>query len=148
MNSFIIHDNIHSLIHKKCHPKSHHSDIKYHMTLNITFSVAIDFPCSLICKIRKWKNWIDITCVENLRRLQLCYLRVTSHMSQEPWPWNCESPKEKCPKVAVPRHLQNHILVWSRTLEYSLKSYVTGPSTKCYFNKFLFMHALIHDRIE
>ena len=39
--SSIIHDNICSVIHKKCHPKSYHSDIKCHMTLNITFSVAI-----------------------------------------------------------------------------------------------------------
>jgi hypothetical protein len=29
--------------------------------------------------------------------------------SHEPWPWNCESPKEKCPK-AVPTHLQHHVV--------------------------------------
>ena len=40
MNSSIIHDNIYSLIHKKCHPDSYHSDIIYHMTLNIIFSVV------------------------------------------------------------------------------------------------------------
>ena len=40
MNSFIIHDSICSLIPKKCHPKRCHSDIKYHMTLNIVFSVV------------------------------------------------------------------------------------------------------------
>ena len=28
------------LIHKKCHPESYHSDIEYHMTLNIIFSVV------------------------------------------------------------------------------------------------------------
>ena len=39
MNSSIVHDNICSLIHEKCHPKSYHVDIKYHMTLNIIFSV-------------------------------------------------------------------------------------------------------------
>ena len=38
-------------------------------------------------------------------------------------------PKIESPK-AVPRHLQNHV-VWSRTLKFSVKSYVTGPSTKC-----------------
>jgi hypothetical protein len=32
---------VHS-IHKKCHPKSYRSDIQYHMTLNIVFSVP---PC-------------------------------------------------------------------------------------------------------
>ena len=36
-----------------------------------------------------------------------------------------------CPK-AVPRHLQNHV-VRSRVLKYSVKSFVTIPSTKCYF---------------
>jgi hypothetical protein len=40
MNSSIIHDNNCSLIHKKCHPKSYHSDLKYHMTINIIFSVG------------------------------------------------------------------------------------------------------------
>ena len=39
MNSSIIHDNICSLVHK-CNLESYHSDIKYHMTLNIIFSVA------------------------------------------------------------------------------------------------------------
>ena len=41
MNSSIIHDNICSLGRKKCHPKSYHSDIEYHMTLNVIFSVAL-----------------------------------------------------------------------------------------------------------
>jgi hypothetical protein len=40
MNSSIIHKNNCPLIHKKCHPKSYHSDIKYHMTPNIIFSVV------------------------------------------------------------------------------------------------------------
>ena len=73
-------------------------------------------------------------------------VRATSHTSQEPWPWNCESLKEKCPK-AVPTHLHNHV-VWSRTLQSSVKSYVTGPSIKCYFHEFLFMWVLTHGRIE
>jgi hypothetical protein len=30
----------------------------------------------------------------------------------------------------------------------SVKSYVTGPSTKCYFNECLFMRVLTHDKIE
>ena len=46
-------------------------------------------------------------------------------------------PKRKYPKV-VPIHLQNHV-VWSWTLKCSVKSYVTGPSTKCYFNEFMSM---------
>ena len=38
MNSSIVHDNTCSLIHK-CHLKSYRSDIKYHLTSNIIFSV-------------------------------------------------------------------------------------------------------------
>ena len=30
-----------SLLHKKCHLKRYHSDIKYHMILNIIFSVVL-----------------------------------------------------------------------------------------------------------
>jgi hypothetical protein len=55
-------------------------------------------------------------------------------------------PKRKCPKP-VARHLRHHV-VRSWTLECNVKSYVTGPSTKCYFNKFLFMQTLTHDTIE
>ena len=44
-------------------------------------------------------------------------------------------PKRKWPK-AIPRHLQNHV-VWSQILKCSVMSYVTGSSTKCYFNECL-----------
>ena len=54
--------------------------------------------------------------------------------------------KRKCPK-AVPRYLQNHV-VWSRILKCSVKSCVTGPSIKCYFNEFLFMQVFTYDKIE
>ena len=40
MNSSIIHDDIYSFILKKYHSKSSHSDMNYHMTLNIIFSVV------------------------------------------------------------------------------------------------------------
>ena len=53
-------------------------------------------------------------------------------------------PKRKCPK-AVPIHLQNHV-VWSRALKCSVKAYVIGSSTKCYFNEFLFTQAFTHDK--
>ena len=47
-NPSIIHDVLCSLIHKKCHPKSYHNDIKWHMTLNIIFSVpTIVFVCKV-----------------------------------------------------------------------------------------------------
>ena len=34
------------------------------------------------------------------------------------------------------------------TLKCHVKSYVTGPSTKCYFNECVFMQVLTHDKIE
>lgn len=40
MNSSIIYNSICSLITKEYHPNNHHSDIKYHMILNVIFSVA------------------------------------------------------------------------------------------------------------
>ena len=46
--------------------------------------------------------------------------------------------------TSVPTDLQNHV-VWSRTLKSSVKSYVSGPSTKCYFYEFLFMRIHTHD---
>ena len=54
MNSSIVHDIICKFIHKKCHLKSYHSDIKYHMTLNIKFSVV--FFGSIRAKI----SWLGI----------------------------------------------------------------------------------------
>ena len=55
-------------------------------------------------------------------------------------------PKNMCSKV-VPTHLQN-LVVWSRTPKCSVKPYVTMPSTKGYFNEFIFMQILTHDKIE
>ena len=74
------------------------------------------------------------------------WVRATSRTSQEPWPWTLWEPKRKCPK-AIPTHLQHHV-VWSRTLECIVKSCVTGFSIECYFNEFLFMQVLTHDKIE
>ena len=58
----------------------------------------------------------------------------------------CESPKESVQRLSQD-HVPNHV-VWSQALKCSVKSYVTGPSTKCYFNEFLFMQVLTHDKIE
>ena len=52
-------------------------------------------------------------------------------------------PKRKCPKAAL-RHLQSHVM-WSQTCKCSVKTYVTGSSTKCYFNECHIMRVLIHD---
>jgi hypothetical protein len=37
--------------------------------------------------------------------------------------------------------------VKSRALKCSVKSYVTGPSTKCYFDEFLYSFSVTHRRI-
>ena len=68
--------------------------------------------------------------LESMKSWFFTSLRATSHMSQEPWPWNCESPKE-----SVQRPSQDHVM-WLRIFKCSVKSYVTGPSTKCYVNEF------------
>ena len=63
MNSSIIHDNFCELIHKKCDPKSYHSDIKYHMPLNIIFSVVntLHSQKNLLVPILYHSSYIDIT---------------------------------------------------------------------------------------
>ena len=67
VNSSIIHDNMSSLIHNKCHPKSYHSDIEYHMPLNIppTSCTHIDF-----------KNWSFEELVMGVE-LNMCDVCVT-----------------------------------------------------------------------
>ena len=73
----------------------------------------------------------------------------TGHFTHEPRAMTMKlwEPKRMCPK-AIPTHLQNHVVVWSRTLKCRVKSHVTGPSTKCYFNEFLFIRVLTHDKIK
>ena len=71
---------------------------------------------------------------------------IKGHFTHEPRAVTMKlwEPKRKCSN-AVPRHFQNHV-VWSRTLKCSAKSNVTRPSTNCYFNEFLFMQVLTHDK--
>ena len=64
-------------------------------------------------------------------------LRDTSHTSHD-----IVRAQKTCPN-AVPRHFQNHV-VWSRALKCSVKSYVTGPSTKCYFDEFFIFFSVTH----
>ena len=64
INSSLIHDNIFSLIREKCHLKSYHSDIKYHMTLNIIFSV-------LVCQKTSFKYFLGIGIWGHLQHLWL-----------------------------------------------------------------------------
>ena len=72
-------------------------------------------------------------------------IRTTSHEPRAVTT-KLREPKRKCPK-AVPKHLHIHA-VWSRTLKCNVKSYVSGPSIKCYFNGILFMRVLTHGKIE
>ena len=58
------------------------------------------------------------------------FLANTPHTSQEPWPWNCENPKESVFGPSPTPPPQNHV-VWSWTLKCIVRSYVTAPSTKC-----------------
>ena len=87
----------------------------------------------------------------------------------------CNNPKSlwsrKCPRALGPLRTRakscDHEIVraWKKVLECqpktpskscsvvmdhkcSVKSYMTGPSTKCYFNKSLFMQSLTHDKIK
>ena len=64
-------------------------------------------------------------------------LNATSHTSHEPWPWNCESPKESVQSTSkgYPKTPPKNHVVWTRIPKCSVKPYVTGSSTKCYFNK-------------
>jgi hypothetical protein len=66
-------------------------------------------------------------------------IRVASHMSQELWPWNCESPEREYPLPKAP--------LKSCSVAMDPQSIVTGPSTKCYFNEFLFKWVLTHDKL-
>ena len=50
-------------------------------------------------------------------------------------------------QIIILKHLPNHV-VWSQALKCSVKSYVTVPSTKCYYNECLFVGILKHDIIE
>ena len=73
------------------------------------------------------------------------HLWSKGHLTNEPRAVTMKAwePKRKSPK-AVPTHLQNHV-VWSRILKCSVKLYVIGPSTKCYFIEILFMQLLTYD---
>ena len=92
---------------------------------------------------------LDINSSDNYT-CSMSYLHwyIKGHFTHEPRAVTMKlwEPKRKCPK-AIPRHLQNHV-VWARIFKCSVKSYMTGPSTKCYFNEFLYMPVVTHDKIE
>ena len=66
-----------------------------------TTSVIIIFhyECVHCLTAHSLLNSFSSTCTwwmyDNLAIFNEC-LRTTSHMSQDPWPWNCKSPKEVC----------------------------------------------------
>jgi hypothetical protein len=89
----------------------------------------------------------------NFFRADLKKSRAGAEISRE----GCPRPDLTSLKVCVgggetltspaPTHLHNHV-VWSRAMKGSVKSYVTGSSTECYFNEFLFIQVLTHDLIK
>ena len=108
-------------------------------------------------ELQSTNTFLGIFLLQNLEGINQVYMKCSSPL--EPWTYReplhtraksrdheiLWEPKRKCPK-AVSTHLQNHV-VWSRILKCSVKSYVIGPSTKCYFNEFLFMQVRAHDKI-
>ena len=72
-------------------------------------------------------------------------LRAAPHTRPRAVTMKLWEPKRKCPK-AIPTHLQTTFSVVP--LKCSVKSYVTGSTTKCYFNQYLFMCVLTHDTIK
>ena len=107
----------------------------------IFFHIVLDY-CNLI-----W-TWIIQMATSNnctqsvpLSNSHFLFLQIKGHFTHEPRA-NHEivRAKRKCPKV-VPTHLHNHVR-WSWTLKCGVKSYGTGPSTKCYFNQSLFTRVL------
>ena len=62
-------------------------------------------------------------------------VKATSHTSEK----SCAHESVRAQKNVSkghPKITSKTNVVWSRTLECSVKSYVTGPSTKCNFNEF------------
>ena len=80
-----------------------------------------------------------------LHDINTYWVWIEDHLTHEPKAATMKlwEPKRECPPT-VPRDLQN-LVVWSWILKCSVKSYVTGPSIKCYFNEFLFVRVLTHD---
>ena len=81
--------------------------------------------------------------------LQLVIPQTLGHFIHKPQAVTVKlwEPTRKCSKAAVSTHDHNHVM-WSQILKFSVKSYVTGPSTKCYVNEFLLIWVLAHDQKE
>ena len=73
-----------------------------------------------------------------------------THTSQKLWPSKIvRAQKEKKVSQGRPQRTSKVMQVlWSRSLKCSVKSYVTGPLTKCYFGGFLSMLVLMCDKVE
>jgi hypothetical protein len=114
---------------------------------SVCHASKINIPCSAASSpVKKWPKHV-------LWILSLKFGGWTKgskgHFTHEPRAVTMKlwEPKRKCPKAAVPTHLQNHV-VWSRILDCNVKSYVIGPSSESYFNEFLFMRVLTLDKME
>jgi hypothetical protein len=85
MNSANIHDNICPLIHKQCHPKGYHTDIKYHMTLNITVTILIQSnpECFQVqpvtcCELSGFLHQFEVCSIDSSRIMRNCSKVLTS----------------------------------------------------------------------
>jgi hypothetical protein len=99
------------------------------LSIQKTISFVICYCCRKFCGMsinEHGATWLHIP------------LLTKAHFTHEPKVVTTKlwEPKRECPK-AVPRHLYNHV-VWSWILKCSVKPYVTGPSTKFYFNEYLY----------
>ena len=108
-----------------------------------------------------WKPTIVLKLEKKLRFF--CYML----WYQFPYMWNCLQAIDMSMSALEPLHTRakchdheivraqkrlskgcpNTPVVWSRTLESTVKSYVIRYSTICYFNEFLLVLVLTHDRI-
>ena len=95
-------------------------DAKVPMT-GSTWKKPLDLLYTGSCPLFHHVPWSFFDSADETRSTGPVYWGPTSHTSLEPWLWNCESPREKCPK-AVLRYLQNRVVcghgpsrgVWNR----------------------------------
>ena len=148
---FCVRPYVQEVVFEDC-PSDHETWSNWcHVGFHVDFRSILHSHTSLVSQaqceanldwLRHFHQWLFLKC--NGHGLSISCVNFTH--KPRAVTMNLWEPKRKCPKV-VPAHIQNH-LAWSRLLKCSVKSYVSMPSTKCYFNGFLLMWVLTHDKIE
>ena len=134
---------------KKCKKKLNISSLSWFDFMNETNDKSTLFTLTIWTHAQILRNLLylnaPLSTIDVEVWIQKC-LGIKGHFTHEPRAVTIKlwEPKRKCPK-AVPPLLQHHV-VWSQIFKCSVKSYVTRPSTKCYFKEFLFMQVLTHDK--